>query len=135
MCSYPAVIAATLVNTTADGVFRFAFEPSPSYTHHDHRVTCSDKQQACTALTWPDQFAPQHLTPPDVVSAHVEKDPAVIAATLVNTSADGVFRSVFVPSPSCTDKNLIVRFPCAIASNMRSTCLAIAITTPASHTA
>ncbi len=54
----------------------------------------------CKALAWPLEFQPQHLTPPELVSAHVCTCPAATAATLVNTSADGVFRSVFVPSPS-----------------------------------
>ncbi len=59
---------------------------------------------ACTALAWPKSPLPQHLTPPDVVSAHVCWPPAAIAATLVSTSADGVFRAVFEPSPSCTQQ-------------------------------
>ena len=100
------------------------------------------KKHACTALAWPLRFQPQHLTPPDAVTVHVCKPPAAITATFVNTSADGVFRLVFVPSPSCTHQtqpHFSLSVPTAASTrNMHgahSTCLAIEILTPAPHTA
>ncbi len=96
----------TPVSTAADGgVVRLVAVPSPSCTHHYHNSMRRHTQQTCKALAWPLELPPQHLTPPDVVSAHVCCNPQEIAATLVNTSADGgVLRLVVVPSPSCTQQ-------------------------------
>jgi hypothetical protein len=63
---------------------------------------CSSTNHAGAALAWPWIFQPQHLTPPDVVRPHAWPHPQAIAATLVNTTAAGVFLLIRVPSPSCT---------------------------------
>jgi hypothetical protein len=102
---------------------------------YDHILMCSKKQHTRRALAWPLELSPQHLTPPATVSAHVCSRPPAIAATLVNTAADGVFRLVVVPSPSCTHQ---IRSHFNVqqeTTHMHSTCLANAIIAPASHTA
>ena len=128
----------TPVSTSADGgVVRLMVVPSPSCTtiKYNRNSICNTKQHARTALAWPLTFLPQHLTPPDAVSAHVCCNPQTIAATLVSTSADGVFRAVLVPSPSCTHHSLPQFNEQAHSTNMQSTCLAIGIITPTSYTA
>src|SRR5262249_42867022 len=66
---------------TSTGVRRSVVVPSPS---------------------WPNSLSPQHLTVLALVSAHVWKLPAAIAATPLPrpTTATGIERSVLVPSPS-----------------------------------
>jgi hypothetical protein len=51
---------------------------------------------------WPYQFAPQHLTPPPVVSAQVCLSPAAMAvAPLANPlTSTGIVRLIVVPSPN-----------------------------------
>src|SRR3990172_345410 len=51
---------------------------------------------------WPPELAPQHLTPPVMVSAQLWVNPAAVAATslLRPDTSTGVVRFVVVPSPS-----------------------------------
>ena len=52
--------------------------------------------------SWPYQIAPQHLTPPPLVSAQVWRPPAEIALTPLARpeTSTGTLLSVFVPLPS-----------------------------------
>src|SRR5437867_2813251 len=67
--------------TTATGLWRWVFVPSPSS---------------------PYVLSPQHLTPPALVSAQVWNSPAATALTPLARpkTSTGVWRSVVVPSPS-----------------------------------